>query len=39
LRWKEDEEGKALEEGGKAVFEGVTGIFLSRPRKTMQILN
>jgi len=38
VRCKEDQEGKAAEEGGNAVFEGVTGIFLKRPRKTMQIL-
>jgi hypothetical protein len=37
VRWKEDQEGKAVEECGNAVFEGVTGISLKRPRKTMQI--
>lgn len=38
MRWKEDQEGKAVEEGGNAVLEGVAGIVLKRPRKTMQIL-
>lgn len=38
MRCKEDQEGKAVEEVGNAVFEGVTGIVLKRPRKTMHIL-
>jgi hypothetical protein len=38
LRWKEDGEEKALEEGGEAVFEGVAGNVLSRLRKTMKLL-
>jgi len=38
VRWKEDQEEKAVEEGGNAVFEGVNGTVLKRPRKTMQIL-
>ena len=35
--WKEGQEGKAVEEGGNAVLEGVTGIVLRRPEKAMQI--
>jgi hypothetical protein len=35
VRCKEDQEGKAVEEGGNAVIEGVTGIVLERPKKTM----
>jgi len=38
VRWKEDLERNAVEEGGNAVFEGVARIVLKRPRKTMQIL-
>lgn len=38
MRRKEDQEGKAVEEGGNAVVDDLTGIVLKRPRKTMQIL-